>query len=85
LYADQPAAKEGEAAQKQNGNGNGNGEQQPTGQNNELAQLKEQLEKKDKEIVDLKVSPVCLGHQSLHPSTSPSAIRSTHPPNTNTL
>lgn len=43
-YSDAPAAKEGEAAEKK--------EDAPK---DESAQLKEQLEKKDKEIVDLKV------------------------------
>ena len=43
-YSDAPAAKEGEAAEKK--------EDAPK---DEAAQLKEQLEKKDKEIVDLKV------------------------------
>jgi len=45
-YSDAPAAKEGEAAEKK--------EDAPS---NEAAQLKEQLEKKDKEILDLKVRP----------------------------
>jgi molecular chaperone GrpE len=43
-YSDAPAAKEGEAAEVK--------EEAPK---DESAQLKEQLEKKDKEIVDLKV------------------------------
>ena len=43
-YSDAPAAKEGEAAEKK--------EDAPK---DEAAQLKEQLEKKDKEIIDLKV------------------------------
>jgi molecular chaperone GrpE len=43
-YSEAPAAKEGEAAEKK--------EDAPK---DEAAQLKEQLEKKDKEIVDLKV------------------------------
>jgi hypothetical protein len=43
-YSDAPAAKEGEAAEKK--------EDAPK---DEAVQLKEQLEKKDKEIVDLKV------------------------------
>lgn len=43
-YSDAPARKEGEAAEKK--------EEAPS---NESTQLKEQLEKKDKEIVDLKV------------------------------
>lgn len=44
-YSDAPAAKEGEAAEKK--------EDAPA--SNEATQLKEQIEKKDKEIVHLKV------------------------------
>lgn len=44
-YSDAPPAKEGEAAEKK--------EDAPA-EKNEVPQLKEQLEKKDKEIVELK-------------------------------
>lgn len=44
-YSEQPAAKEGEAAENKAG-------EQPS---QETTQLKEQMEKKDKEIIDLKV------------------------------
>ena len=47
-YSDAPAAKEGEAAEKK--------EDAPS---NEAAQMKEQIEKKDKEIVDLKACLPC--------------------------
>ena len=48
-YSDAPAAKEGdgEAAEKK--------EEQTPAANSEVTQLKEALEKKDKEIIDLKV------------------------------
>jgi molecular chaperone GrpE len=52
-YSDAPAAKEGEAAEKKD-----------DAPKDETSQLKEQLDKKDKEIVDLKVGP--------RPSISPS-------------
>lgn len=65
-YSDAPAAKEGEAAEKK--------EDAPK---DETAQLKEQLEKKDKEIVDLKVRQLCIAraHTSTdeHRRTSTSA------------
>ncbi|CAA9959939.1 GrpE protein [Pyrenophora teres f. maculata] len=45
-YSDAPAAKEGEAAEKK--------EEEAPAANSEVTQLKEALEKKDKEIIDLK-------------------------------
>lgn len=69
-YADQPAAtKEGEAAQSKNG-------EQPAGQADEAAKLKEQLEKKDKEIVDLKV---CILHLQLGRPSVPHHRSCDHP------
>lgn len=55
-YADGPAAAS-------NGNGNGNGankEGAANGAADETAKLKAELEKKDKEIIDLKVCPSTL-------------------------
>lgn len=48
-YSEAPAAKEGESAATESKPA------EPSPQANETTQLKEQLEKKDKEIVDLKV------------------------------
>jgi molecular chaperone GrpE len=48
-YSDAPAAKEGEAAEKK--------EDAP---NDEAAKLKTDMEKKDKEIIELKVTNTCL-------------------------
>lgn len=49
-YSDAAPAKEGEAAEKK--------KEDAPAEKNETAQLKEQLEKKDKEIVELKVRPM---------------------------
>lgn len=54
-YSEQPAAKEGEAAPAQQP-----ATEQPSGQANETAQLKEQLQKKDKEVLDWKVCSPCI-------------------------
>ena len=48
-YSEQPAAKEGEASESKSA------EPSSSSQSNEATQLKEQIEKKDKEIIDLKV------------------------------
>lgn len=58
-YSDAPAAKEGEAAEKKD-----------DAPSNETAQLKEQVEKKDKEIVELKVRPTVQAHDCTTIKTS---------------
>ena len=57
-YSEAPAAKEGESAE-------GKTSEQSSQASKESAQLKEQIEKKDKEIVDLKASSKILINHKL--------------------